>query len=56
MLSRIQYLVEGIFQSLLDPFGFNVRGHPVLGLVAGRAYFNLNTFVGIMQKLPGFRT
>jgi pyruvate,water dikinase len=54
--SFIGPLVEEIFQGLLEPFGFSLRGHPVVGLVAGRAYFNLNTFVGIMQKLPGFRT
>jgi pyruvate,water dikinase len=54
--SFIAPLIEGIFESLLDPLGMNVRGNPVVGLVAGRAYFNLNTFVGIMQKAPGYRT
>jgi pyruvate,water dikinase len=53
--SFIGPMVEEIFQTLLDPLGFNARGHPVVGLVAGRAYFNLNTFVGIMRSLPGFR-
>ncbi len=53
--SFIGPLVEAFFQTLLDPLGFSVRGLPVLGLIAGRAYFNLNTFVGIMQTLPGFR-
>jgi pyruvate,water dikinase len=54
--SFIGRVIEEIFQTLLDPLGLNVRGHPVVGLVAGRAYFNLNTFVGIMRKLPGFRS
>jgi rifampicin phosphotransferase len=54
--SFIGPLIEGVFQSLLDPLGMNVRGNPIVGLVAGRAYFNLNTFVGIMQKAPGYRT
>jgi pyruvate,water dikinase len=53
--SFIAPLIEEIFQSLLDPFGFNIRGHPLIGRVAGRAYFNLNTFVGMMRSLPGFR-
>jgi pyruvate,water dikinase len=53
--SLIAPLIEWIFATLLDPLGFNLRGYPLVGLVAGRAYFNLNTFVGMMQKLPGFR-
>jgi pyruvate,water dikinase len=53
--SFLKPLVEAVFESLLGRFGFRLKGHPLLGLVAGRAYFNLNTFTGIMRSLPGFR-
>jgi pyruvate,water dikinase len=53
--SFIQPMVERIFDTLLGRFGFRLAGHPLAGLIAGRAYFNLNTFVGIMKSLPGFR-
>jgi pyruvate,water dikinase len=54
--SFIRPLVERIFGSLLSRFGFQIGAYPLLGLVAGRAYFNLNTFTGIMRSLPGFRS
>jgi rifampicin phosphotransferase len=53
--SYLQPAIESLFDMLLGRFGFRLAGHPLLGLVAGRAYFNLNTFVGIMRSLPGFR-
>jgi pyruvate,water dikinase len=53
--SVISPVIETLFGDLLGRFGFRLAGHPLVGLVAGRAYFNLNTFVGIMRSLPGFR-
>jgi pyruvate,water dikinase len=47
--------IERLFSLLLGRFGFRMAGHTLVGLVAGRAYFNLNTFAGIMRTLPGFR-
>jgi pyruvate,water dikinase len=54
--SFLQPLIEAIFGTLLGRFGFRIAGHPLVTLIAGRAYFNLNTFAGIMASLPGFRS
>ncbi len=53
--SLIASLIEEIFGSIMARLGFDLGGHPLVGLVAGRVYFNLNTFVGIMRRSPGFR-
>jgi phosphohistidine swiveling domain-containing protein len=54
--SYVERLVYKIFSSILEKLGLSLDGLPLLGLVAGRAYFNLNTFAAIMKKIPGLRS
>jgi pyruvate,water dikinase len=51
--SFVQKLVPDIFGTIMGKLGLSFSGYPLLGLVAGRAYFNLNTFAGIVKQLPG---
>ncbi len=52
-------VVEPIATRLLGVFfdmaGVEVAGHRVLGLVGGRVYFNLNTVLGLLRRLPGMK-
>ena len=42
-------LVSGAFASM----GMDVSRLPIFGLVAGRAYFNLNTVIACLREIPG---
>jgi pyruvate,water dikinase len=53
--SFVERLIREIFSSILAKLGLSLDGRPLVGLIAGRAYFNLNTFAGIMRKIPGVR-
>lgn len=52
-------VVEPIATRLLGVFfdmaGVEIAGHQVLGLVGGRVYFNLNTVLGLLRRLPGMK-
>lgn len=49
MITGLQPMFGLIFKWL----GLQLGGHPLIGLVAGRLYFNLNTFLALLRHLPG---
>jgi pyruvate,water dikinase len=51
--SVVERLVYQIFNLILGRLGMEFGRHPLLGQIAGRGYFNLNTFTGMMRKIPG---
>jgi pyruvate,water dikinase len=53
--SRIDPLLHEVFGSIIGQLGMEFRGSRLAGLVAGRAYFNLNTCVAIFRRIPGLR-
>jgi pyruvate,water dikinase len=53
--STIQFILQRVFGQTLGQLGLDFDVNELAGLIAGRAYFNLTTFVGIFQLLPGFR-
>ena len=48
-------LIDAIFTSVFGWLGMNFKGDDLIGRVAGRGYFNLNSFVGIIRRVPGLR-
>jgi pyruvate,water dikinase len=44
--------IEHAFRTITDAAGIELDGNPIMGLVAGRAYFNLTTTIGTMSALP----
>ena len=53
--SLISDLLESTLNMVLDMIGLDRGSSPVVGLVAGRCYANLNTLLGITHKLPFVR-
>ncbi len=53
--SFVRMLVDILFESLARGMGFSFEGHPVIGVVAGRIYFNCNTMTGMLNRFPGLR-
>jgi pyruvate,water dikinase len=51
--SAIRPIVYQLFSSLFGKFGADFDEHPLFRLIAGRAYFNLNTFIGCLRRVPG---
>ena len=51
--SVVERLIYQIFGLILGRLGMEFGRHPLLGQIAGRGYFNLNTFTGMMRKIPG---
>jgi len=49
--SMVKLIINHIFQ----PFGIDPEKTELIGLIAGRAYFNLNAMEGILKKFPGFK-
>jgi pyruvate,water dikinase len=50
--SIIQRTVGPLFARLLAAFGLDLEQTPLLGLVSGRVYFNLNTVIAAVRALP----
>jgi pyruvate,water dikinase len=50
--SIIQRTVTPLFARLLAAFGIDLEQTPLLGLMGGRAYFNLNTVIAAVRALP----
>jgi phosphohistidine swiveling domain-containing protein len=48
-------LVMAIFNSVFGWIGLDFGDHPLIGQIAGRAYFNLNTLIGALRRFPGLR-
>ena len=53
--SLAQALIFKIFSSIFGRLGMDFGDNPLIGQVAGRAYFNLNTLTGAMCRVPGMR-
>ncbi len=53
--SMAEILVNKIFASIFGRAGMDFGPHPIIGRVAGRAYFNLNTMAGAVRSFPGLR-
>lgn len=48
-------LIRELFDGLLGRLGLEIGDNPLVGLVAGRVYFNLNTFAGALRRIPVLR-
>lgn len=48
-------LVTQLFNGVLGRLGVEFGDNPLVGRVAGRLYFNLNTFLGALRRLPALR-
>jgi len=53
--SLVQIIVFKVFGSIFGRIGLDFKDNPIVGQVAGRAYFNLNTMTGAMHSFPGLR-
>jgi pyruvate,water dikinase len=54
--STIQFLLQRVFGLTLQKLGLELDVRQLIGLVAGRGYFNLNAFIGIFHLLPGLKS
>lgn len=53
--SLVKVLGTAIFDSVFSWIGIDFGDSPLIGRVAGRAYFNINTFDGALRHFPGLR-
>lgn len=53
--SYMEQLVQRLFRLMLARCGVDVAQFPLVGRVAGRIYFNLNTILGAFRSLPFLR-
>jgi len=53
--SVVKPLVLKLLGSVFAQLGISFGDNPVIGLVAGRVYFNLNTVLGMARHIPGLR-
>ena len=53
--SVIEFLIDKIFGEITRRMGLDLTGHALIGRIAGRGYFNLNTFAAIFRSLPGWK-
>ena len=53
--SMANRLVTAMFGSIFGSIGLDFGDHPLIGQIAGRAYFNLNTMSGALRNFPGLR-
>jgi len=53
--SLVQIIVFKIFGSIFGRIGLEFKESPIVGQVAGRTYFNLNTMTGAIRSFPGLR-
>ncbi len=53
--SLVQIIVFKIFGSIFGRIGLEFKDSPIVGQVAGRTYFNLNTMTGAIRSFPGLR-
>lgn len=50
--SLVEILILHIFEAIFGKLGIRFGKNPIIGQVAGRAYFNLNTMMGAMRRFP----
>lgn len=48
-------IITQIFEATFGRLGIHLGDAPLMRLIGGRAYFCLNTFVGVLSSVPGFR-
>lgn len=53
--SFVQILVDTMFGSVFSWIGIDLGDNPLIGQMAGRAYFNMNTLAGALSIMPGLR-
>ncbi|MHB0976469.1 MAG: PEP/pyruvate-binding domain-containing protein [Candidatus Aquicultorales bacterium] len=53
--SLIETIIHPIFRGIFGKVGIDIGDNPVIGQVAGRAYFNLNTMTAALRKFPGWK-
>lgn len=51
--SMVPMTIETMFEPIIGGMGFILGETSVIGLVAGRVYFNLNVVAGVIRLLPG---
>ena len=51
--SVLEPVVNALFGSVFGRLGMDLTGHPLVGRIAGRAYFNLNTMIACARCVPG---
>jgi pyruvate,water dikinase len=47
--SSVEYMVTTMFGAIFGRIGLDLGGRPAIGLVAGRAYFNVSTLSGMLR-------
>jgi pyruvate,water dikinase len=52
-LSILRPVVDELFVTVSGLIGVDMSGVPVLRIIAGRPYFNVNTTIAVMRRLPG---
>jgi len=50
--SVVEPFAKKLFNSFIGLFGFDLEDNPVIGVISGRLYFNINTCVGVLKHLP----
>jgi rifampicin phosphotransferase len=53
--SFIEFLIGEIFGEVTRRMGLDLGEHALIGRIAGRGYFNLNTFAAIFRGFPGWQ-
>ncbi len=53
--SMVQILVNTMFGSVFSWAGIDLGDNPIIGQVAGRTYFNMNTLAGALRVMPGLK-
>ncbi|MEW6554797.1 MAG: PEP/pyruvate-binding domain-containing protein [Actinomycetota bacterium] len=53
--SLVQIIVFQVFGSIFGRIGLDFGDNTIVGQIAGRAYFNLNTMTGAIRSFPGLR-
>ncbi|MBN1756659.1 hypothetical protein JW877_10675 [bacterium] len=48
-------LVRALFGAIFSWIGLDFKDYPMLGLIGGRTYFNMNTFAGGISVFPGMK-
>lgn len=51
--SFVKPLVTAVFDTVFSSVGLDLGDNDVVGLVAGRAYFNVNVLAAAIQRVPG---
>jgi pyruvate,water dikinase len=50
--SILDPLLDAMFAPIFARFGLNLGSHRLIGLVAGRVYFHLNTVIALLRTIP----